>query len=796
MSALSLSTAPKPDLSIPWLLGSVPSVRAAAKDVLIAILTYVIAVILLGVGSTLGVVPAWVAIALSSFFLVAWGTIYALVRSGWSQRLAEPHLTFVRMLIDMGAMTLAYALIPVIRGATLQLLCGMLAFYMGRLNQRQILGTSLLAVSLMLITLLGLWWWRPETIVLRLEIMNLAMSSLLLPIAGFVGGEVYRVYQRGAAQRDKLKVTLQQLEHLSTRDSLTEVTNRRHMLTLLDGEIRRQERGGKPFCLALLDIDFFKLVNDTHGHPVGDQVLKAFAQVVGESIGPGGTLARWGGEEFLLLLPSDHLAHAHDTLANVHEAVHRHDWTQYAPGLQVRFSAGLAEHAPGEPVHPLLERIDLALYQAKQQGRDRTELAAPGAVPVGDWASPAAPTPSRAAPLRVDSAKTARPMRASAPTHQTETHPASSEHGWRHRLIDAVLGHDTAMRDRIRVILAGMLAVGFWDLAMYFYVIPPGLISPHVGLYLIVHTTLISLSSFALIRSGITRNWRDPRLGQVQLINGCFVAMVVYVHTPAMRAVLLQTICVLLIFGMVSLRARETRHLGGAAIVMVLAALWLQLSQATPDLDVSSEVLKVVVACLVFLQITVYSYTASDLRSRVLREHRTITRAVEQVHDLLVHDALTGLFNRSYLMEQLERERQRFARSQRRFCVAMIDLDHFKQINDTYGHPVGDEVLIEFAQLACAVMRDTDVIGRWGGEEFVIIMPETEPGPQGLVGLERLRERFSNHRLPGYPDLRLSFSCGVADFVSDEALEHTLQRADDALYKAKRQGRNRSVLAS
>lgn len=796
MSALSLSTAPKPDLSIPWLFGSVPSVRAAAKDVLIAILTYVIAAILLGVGSTLGVVPAWVAIALSSFFLVAWGTIYALVRSGWSQRLAEPHLTFVRMLIDMGAMTLAYALIPVIRGATLQLLCGMLAFYMGRLNQRQILGTSLLAVSLMLATLLGLWWWRPETIVLRLEIMNLAMSSLLLPIAGFVGGEVYRVYQRGAAQPDKLKVTLQQLEHLSTRDSLTEVTNRRHMLTLLDGEIRRQERGGKPFCLALLDIDFFKLVNDTHGHPVGDQVLKAFAQVVGESIGPGGTLARWGGEEFLLLLPSDHLAHAHDTLANVHEAVRRHDWTQYAPGLQVRFSAGLAEHAPGEPVHPLLERIDLALYQAKQQGRDRTELAAPGAMPVGVGSSPAPPTPTTAAIPRAASARTARPLPAAAPIQTTAAHPTSSGNGWYHFLVNAALGHDTAMRDRIRMILAGMLAVGFWVVAIYFYVMPQGLISSDVGFFLIAYSLFSALTCYALIRSGITRTWHDPQLAQGQLINGCLMTVVCYVSAPGLRAVLLQTMCVILIFGMVSLRARETRQVGGTAIVLVLGALWVQLTQAAPDVDMSSEIMKVVVACLVFAQITVYSYNASDLRSRVIREHRAITQAVEQVHDLLVHDPLTGLFNRAYLLEQLERERQRFARSQRRFCVAMIDLDHFKQINDTYGHPVGDEVLIEFAQLACAVMRDTDVIGRWGGEEFVIIMPETEPGPQGLVGLERLRERFSNHRLPGYPDLRLSFSCGVADFVSDEALEHTLQRADDALYKAKRQGRNRSVLAS
>jgi predicted signal transduction protein with EAL and GGDEF domain len=276
-----------------WLLGHRPAVRVAVQDVLSAIVAYVVGSILLCIGGAHGIIPVWISVSLISAYIVCWGAVYVLVRSGWSQRLADPHLTFVRVFIDLGAMTLAHALVPIVRGATLQLLCSMMAFYMGRLNQRQILGTSFMAVCLMLATLLGLWLTQPEHITLSVEILNLVMCSVLLPIAGFVGGEVYRIYQRSAAQRDQLQLTLTQLNHLSTRDSLTDLANRRHMLTLLDEEIRRQRRNGQTFCIGLLDIDLFKLVNDTHGHPVGDQVLKGFANLATRSIGAADTLARW-----------------------------------------------------------------------------------------------------------------------------------------------------------------------------------------------------------------------------------------------------------------------------------------------------------------------------------------------------------------------------------------------------------------------------------------------------------------------------------------------------------------------
>lgn len=778
-----------------WLLGHRPAVRVAVQDVLSAIVAYVVGSILLCIGGAHGIIPVWISVSLISAYIVCWGTVYVLVRSGWSQRLADPHLTFVRVFIDLGAMTLAHALVPIVRGATLQLLCAMMAFYMGRLNQRQILGTSFMAVCLMLATLLGLWLTQPEHITLSVEILNLVMCSVLLPIAGFVGGEVYRIYQRSAAQRDQLQLTLTQLNHLSTRDSLTDLANRRHMLTLLDEEIRRQRRNGQTFCIGLLDIDLFKLVNDTHGHPVGDQVLKGFANLATRSIGAADTLARWGGEEFLLLLPVDNLDQAHDALTQLHEAVRRHDWTQYAPDLQLTFSAGLAEHDQHEPLDALLERADRALYRAKQLGRDRTELAIPATshtddVPMQSF-EPAAPRPCPDAPPPRTSTRIAHPAWA-APT--LDDAPPSNT-GWRDNLSTIVMGHHLDMRDRVRLMLAAMLGFGFWVITLHLYAIPQGLMPAELGYFMIAYMVLSTLGCYALIRSGVTRAWRDPQIAQGQLINACLIGVVCYLHAPALRAVLLQSMCVVLIFGMVSLRPRQTRVVGITAIALMMGVLLWQLALPPANINLTSEGMKVALACFIFLQISVFSYNASRLRSLMLRERGVLTKAVETVQDLLVHDTLTGLYNRTHLMSLLERERQRAICSQRPFCVAMIDLDHFKRINDSHGHQVGDAVLIEFAQLSRDVLRDIDVMGRWGGEEFLVILPDTEPGPQCLMGLERLRERFASHTLPGHPGVHMSFSCGVADFRPDDTLAHTLQRADQALYAAKNAGRNRCMLA-
>jgi diguanylate cyclase (GGDEF)-like protein len=160
-------------------------------------------------------------------------------------------------------------------------------------------------------------------------------------------------------------------------------------------------------------------------------------------------------------------------------------------------------------------------------------------------------------------------------------------------------------------------------------------------------------------------------------------------------------------------------------------------------------------------------------------------------------DPLTGLLNRRRFLEQAETEFLRSQRYQHEQAVVMLDIDHFKTINDTHGHFVGDQVLIAMSRAAENLLRSTDILGRWGGEEFVILMPET-PLAGAAILAERLREilvRLTVDTTAG--TLRFTVSAGVAPRGGPDAdITDTLQRADTALYAAKHHGRNRiQVLA-
>lgn len=164
----------------------------------------------------------------------------------------------------------------------------------------------------------------------------------------------------------------------------------------------------------------------------------------------------------------------------------------------------------------------------------------------------------------------------------------------------------------------------------------------------------------------------------------------------------------------------------------------------------------------------------------------------KRVEQLSQRDPLTGLWNRRMLDEQLTEEWQRARRHQRPCCLIMIDIDHFKAINDNYGHLVGDRVLTELAALFQANIRVVDNVGRWGGEEFLILCPETTL-EQGAQLAEKLRALTAQHTFPEVAQLTASF--GVAELAPRETTQDLLQRADEALLQAKRQGRNCVKLA-
>ncbi|NOV31910.1 diguanylate cyclase [Methylomonas sp. ZR1] len=169
----------------------------------------------------------------------------------------------------------------------------------------------------------------------------------------------------------------------------------------------------------------------------------------------------------------------------------------------------------------------------------------------------------------------------------------------------------------------------------------------------------------------------------------------------------------------------------------------------------------------------------------------------EELHELSIRDPLTGLFNRRFLEEVLDRELLRMSRCGKMLAVAMVDIDHFKIFNDNYGHDAGDEVLKKTAQLMNGFREGSDMVCRFGGEEFVVVTTEIQPDKilQRLdalrVAIESLSLKFGNHQLP-----QVTVSIGVAIYpVHGGTRLDLLTRADQALYVAKEAGRNRLVVA-
>ncbi|SMC19162.1 diguanylate cyclase (GGDEF) domain-containing protein [Andreprevotia lacus DSM 23236] len=180
--------------------------------------------------------------------------------------------------------------------------------------------------------------------------------------------------------------------------------------------------------------------------------------------------------------------------------------------------------------------------------------------------------------------------------------------------------------------------------------------------------------------------------------------------------------------------------------------------------------------------------------ARISDRYQAVMRDLnEALKDASNHDALTGLANRRMLMDALRTESNRLLRQGRPMTLVLADIDHFKQINDAYGHERGDAVLVDIARAMASSVREYDLCGRWGGEEFLIVMPETGL-PEALEAVERMRRAIAAlHVVAGEHNVTASF--GVAEHLPGDHLSATISRADTALYAAKKLGRNRCEVA-
>jgi diguanylate cyclase len=371
----------------------------------------------------------------------------------------------------------------------------------------------------------------------------------------------------------------------------------------------------------------------------------------------------------------------------------------------------------------------------------------------------------------------------------------STLRGARQRLGDALFTTDPRQRVRLQQALLAMALMALSVLVFVYAARVAGTPPAWVAAW-----TLVSLGGMAAmwlaIRSGATRRWADPSLTVPQMLFAITSGAVAYTLSGPLRGATFPVLLVILMFGMFQLRPRWVTLVSVYALALFGAVMaW----KASTEPQVFVPVVEwghFAMLAAMLPAVSILAARVARLRTRDRRQRNELAQALTRIQDLATRDELTGLVNRRHMSLLLEQERQRSARSGRLFSVAMVDIDHFKAVNDHYGHAVGDDVLRSIARQMPQALRSTDMVARWGGEEFVVLLAESPLGT-ARIGLERLRGRIAATpmaHLSGVP-IRVTVSAGLTEHIAGEPVMVALERADRALYEAKSQGRNRTVVA-
>ena len=281
------------------------------------------------------------------------------------------------------------------------------------------------------------------------------------------------------------------------------------------------------------------------------------------------------------------------------------------------------------------------------------------------------------------------------------------------------------------------------------------------------------------------RNWK---LALAQAGFAVVTDLALYAVLDNLQGAMLIGMPVVIVFCAFALRPRQTMFLSAFAIASLGATIAALVSWDPLRHPVYEASIHFVLTTVGVVSVTAITGELSKLRAQLLK-------AVATIRTLATTDELTLLANRRHMRDLLTAEQQRRAACPNHVCVALLDVDFFKAINDKYGHAAGDIVLREFARQAGATLRSGDTLARWGGEEFLLLMPDTRLD-EALAVLERIAAHVAGLRVDEVdPLLRVTFSAGVAASLPLERFDEAIQRADEAMYRAKASGRN-CVLAA
>ncbi len=359
---------------LPSVLGSRPLTRQHVVGVLFSSATYLLYGGITAAQVGFGLLAPAVGGALVAVGLLMNVLFFVLVRSGRFDRGRDPGLGRTQLVAGIVLMYAAYATLGRAAPAMLIVMASHIVYSMFSMTPKavwRLVLASLLGLAATMTACHAAW---PERYPLGLQVVSFLYAALVVPLIALLADRITAMTQRLKSQHAELERVNDQLRELATRDELTQVHNRRHMAELLAHQVALHRRQGTPLALALLDIDHFKRVNDQHGHAAGDEVLRRFAAFARGELRASDLLARWGGEEFLVLMPGATREAGLAVMERLQQRLAATSAGLMPAGLAVSFSAGVVQWADGESADTLVERADHAMYRAKTGGRARSEV--------------------------------------------------------------------------------------------------------------------------------------------------------------------------------------------------------------------------------------------------------------------------------------------------------------------------------------------------------------------------------------------------------------------------------------
>lgn len=323
---------------------------------------------------------------------------------------------------------------------------------------------------------------------------------------------------------------------------------------------------------------------------------------------------------------------------------------------------------------------------------------------------------------------------------------------------------------------------------------PPGWIAP-----IVLAVVATNVYFYVMLRTGWSEQRADPAMSAEQIVIAMSWLLVPMMADSNLRDLLLIGDVMIMMFGVLALRGVALMAVAAYAFFSYAALVYIDYRFFDFRFVAGDEAKRLAMLAGMMAWCAYFGNHVSALRQKLRDRNRDLNEALKDIQVLTSQDDLTQAFNRRYIMDALQKEKARCDRSKDTFGVILLDIDHFKSINDRYGHLAGDRVLVALCERLRGTLRGMDVIdslirssslARYGGEEFIVLLPQTP-----LTGALRCAERLCavTRERPFEDVFDVTLSAGVATYRPDEPVESLLQRADQGLYKAKDAGRDQYV---